>query len=112
MKCVTTATTGAAKRVSTGNDIAIARMRIAAMRGITMPGDDNSTTGSNVMLAIAQSDTTFSAAATAIRAGRSSGTMKTIAGRRRRGSLGHSISATSAGLGLATMPVSRIGAIA
>src|SRR5579871_4782158 len=112
LKCVTTATIGAATRASTGSDAAIARIRTAAIRGITIGGDESSTTGSSVMPAIAQSDTTFSAVATAMSAGNTSGRKKTMTASLREGSLGHSISATSAAPGLDAMAVSRIGTTA
>ena len=94
---------------SSGNAIAMATIRTAAAREIAMRGEDSSTTGNKVMLAIAHNDTTFCSVATAKSAGSSSGSMNTSAASRRGTSSGHSMSAIVARSGFATKAVSRIG---
>src|SRR5277367_3587494 len=103
------ATTGAAATQTTGTAIAMARMRIAAARGSVTSGDDSTTTGSSVMLAMAQSETTFSLAMTAARSGSRNGTTKATTTVRRRGSDGHAVSATAMPDGRAATAASRTG---
>jgi hypothetical protein len=86
------ATSGDARRATSGNATAMPMMRRAAGRASTICGDDNRTTGNKVMPPMHHRDTTADCVATAARAGRTNGSTKLSSTSRRDGVPGQAVS--------------------
>src|SRR3954453_8473147 len=103
---------GAAATIRTGNTIAAASSRVAALRVTVTSGDESSTTGSKVMAHIAQSDTISTLNSMPTSAGRTSGATSAISAKRRELSYGQTVSAMAGKLGrVASVESTTAGAI-
>ena len=87
-----------------------ASSRTAAARGTVTSGEASSTTGSNVIAPICQSETISTCARTAASAGSSSGARNATSTSRRAGSAGQSVSASARKLGRAVAHARTTGA--
>src|SRR5215471_20476270 len=106
---MTSAITGEAAAMSSGNRIANVKMYTAVARFTTRRGEANSTTGSKVIADIDHSGSRSARAAIPASAARTSGAAKAIRIVRRSGAFGHSVSLMAAGLGSVASAPSTIG---
>src|SRR4029077_4877321 len=107
---MTSAITGEAASINSGNTIAKVKIFTAAGRFTLSDGDENKTTGSKVIADIDHSGSRSARAATATSAASKSGAAKATSSIRRSDSLGASVSLIAAMLGSVASAPSTIGA--
>src|SRR5580692_2172632 len=96
--------------MSKGNATASATRATAGRRGSDTSGDDSSTTGSNVIMEIAHSDSISTVNSSAIRMANANGAAKATTSIRRSGSIGRKVSTMAATLGRAASKAKITGA--